>query len=267
MIMIELIPLLLTTSNAVTNNLAQKEITASHKTLGGFKSILQDEHDHYVYLLKKSNRFANIIANGQVSRRQANLANNTSYISSMAYSLPATCLTPTELINIQKGAIGKFQQQFGFEKNFPRAVVYGPPVFGGLGINQLYSTSICQKVETILCHLNLKTNLGSLFGLIINLIQCHSGQCQPIMSSKTLESYIPRNWFTTVREYLILIKSIVTIQSLWVPQLLRRHDRILMDAIISTNFTISEIQIFNNWRVYFKVSTLAEMCNAYGDSV
>jgi hypothetical protein len=91
--------------------------------------------------------------------------------------------------------------------------------------------------------------LGEIFSLIITLIQCHSGRSTPIMESKTLESYIPRNWFTPVREYLIQIQAKVPISELWVPHPLRRFDRILMDAIINTNFTGSEIQIFNNWRV------------------
>jgi hypothetical protein len=66
------------------------------------------------------------------------------------------------------------------------------------------------------------------------------------MVSTTLESYIPCNWFTTVREYIIQIKSCMTIQHLWVPKLLRHHDRILMDALMVTNITTSETQIFNN---------------------
>jgi hypothetical protein len=70
-------------------------------------------------LLKKSNTFATIIAQGQVNRRQALLAYNTIYISSMSYSLPSTCFTQKQLIDLQKGAIGKFLQQRGFEKNFP----------------------------------------------------------------------------------------------------------------------------------------------------
>jgi hypothetical protein len=86
-------PLILTTSHGIDQELHQKDISHSHKTLGVFKSILGDDHDHYVYLLEKNNRLASVIANGQVSRQQAQLAYNTSYISSMTYSLPATTMT------------------------------------------------------------------------------------------------------------------------------------------------------------------------------
>jgi hypothetical protein len=115
----------------------QKDISQSHKTLGVYKSICSDETDQITALQEKS---ANIVARlrcGQLNRRQAKMAYNCNYIPAMLYSLPATCLTDKQLYKVQRKAIGKLIQIMGFEEKFPRAAVFGPFNYGGIGLFKL----------------------------------------------------------------------------------------------------------------------------------
>jgi hypothetical protein len=66
------------------------------------------------------------------------------------YSLASMCMPEEKLNKIQQQAIGSFLQKMGYEKLFRRAAVYGPEEYGGLAIQQLYSTSMCQKIESII---------------------------------------------------------------------------------------------------------------------
>jgi hypothetical protein len=40
-----------------------------------------------------------------------------------------------------------------------------------------------------------------------------------------------------------------------------------MDEIINITFSPNDLQIFNNWRVFYKVSTISDMTNATGDII
>jgi hypothetical protein len=131
-----------------------------------------------------------MISKGQVNRRRARLAYNSSYVSSLAYSLASTRLNKTQINDIQCQAIGKFLQKFGFEKFFPRAATYGPTKYGGIGMTNLYSYSTCQKIETIIEHINSGTSLGEVIFLVLEWIQCHCGVQEPFLTSKRQFEYL-----------------------------------------------------------------------------
>jgi hypothetical protein len=61
------------------------------------------------------------------------------YIPSMSYSLPAMTLSEEKTHQIQKKASTKFIQVCGLAQSFPRAVLYGPEAFGGMGMKYLYT--------------------------------------------------------------------------------------------------------------------------------
>jgi hypothetical protein len=42
--------------------------------------------------------------------------------------------------------------------HFPRIVVYGSTKFGGLGVQHLYVESGCNKIQSMMCHIN--SNVG-----------------------------------------------------------------------------------------------------------
>jgi hypothetical protein len=140
--------------------LQQREVSKSHKTLGTYKCMNGDESDHITFLKTKSDEIAANASNGKFNRKQANLAYSTSYIPSMIYSLPAMCLKEKTIYDIQKRALYIFLQLIGYEGKFPRAVVFGPTQFGGLDFRQLFTESMCRKIEALTCHLNACSELG-----------------------------------------------------------------------------------------------------------
>ena len=66
-----------------------------------------------------------------------------------------------------------------------------------------------------------------------------------------------------MQECNICLKS----ESFWIPQLARHNDQFLMDAAIITNCGLKELQIINNWRVYFKALRLSDICDGYGKQI
>jgi hypothetical protein len=76
-----------------TNNIIQiqqKEIDKAHKTLGCFKCIDRNEAAEMIYLKTKSDAMVNMFENYGLTNKQAKLAYNLVYISSLKYGLPST---------------------------------------------------------------------------------------------------------------------------------------------------------------------------------
>jgi Reverse transcriptase (RNA-dependent DNA polymerase) len=247
--------------------LKQVETTTSHKTLGAMKCIFGPETAQIKHLQDKSNKFIKKAIGSQINRRMAKRAFSMCYIPSMLYSLVATCLKDKQINDIQQNATTTFIRLMGFEKCFPRAVVYGPKIFGGLGLPKLSVETNCNKLETIMCHLNNMTDLGEVIQLCMNLFQIHSGSCIPMMINDNEIDYIDQNWFDSVREFLLTIGARLIIHNTWVPQLLRDKDYTIMDRIHKANFSKTQRRQFNAWRLYFQINTIAEITNYTGDRI
>jgi hypothetical protein len=59
----------------------------------------------------------------------------------------------------------------------------------------------------------------------------------------------------------------VSISNLWKPTLLRQGDYVLMERILKLKITLQELTTANNWRLYFKVSTLSQITNYTGNKI
>jgi hypothetical protein len=210
----------------------QRDITDSHKTLGAYKTINGNETDHINFLRDKSDNMIELLGNGQLNRRQAKIAYNSNYIPSMAYSTPAMCISETSMYRVTMKATARFLQLLGIEKNFPRAAVFGPSQFGGIGLKQLYTESICSKVECLLCSINDSNKLGKIMQRVINWTQMLCGTEQPILESTIPISWVTNNWFMTIRDFLTKCEATIKIKHTWVPKLLRENDYVLMDKMI-----------------------------------
>jgi hypothetical protein len=127
-------------------------------------------------------------------RRQGRLAYRSRYIPSMLYSLPSMSYDENTTNKIQQPAIGKFLQVSGFEKNFPRAIAYGAKEYGGLDMPQLYVSSSCCKVQSIITHINANTTLGTLIIIVLNWLQLCCGITEKIINTRQQIQYVDYNW-------------------------------------------------------------------------
>jgi hypothetical protein len=225
------------------------------------------EDDHLKEMIKKSKEMGFKAINGQMNRRQGRLAYRSRYIPAMLYSLPAMSYDENTTNSIQQPAIGKFLQVSGFEKNFPRAITYGAKEYGGLAMPQLYVESSCCKVQSIITHINSKTDLGTLVIIVLNWMQLCCGITENILNTRKQIYYIEKNWIFSVKEFLNTVNAAINIKGIWTPKKRRVNDLILMDEIENYDMTKQEIRIFNNWRIFFQVLTVADIANQQGTHI
>jgi hypothetical protein len=58
--------------------------------------------------------------------------------------------------------------------------------------------STCNKIQSIMCHINDGSMLGEILQINLKWTQQHAGLSTPILE----KSYIQSNWFTQIREFL-----------------------------------------------------------------
>jgi hypothetical protein len=138
--------------------------------------------------------------------------------------------------------------------HFPRIVVYSPINYGGLGFKNLYVESSCNKLQSIMCHINNQTMLGKLFQINFNITQQHTGLSSPILETYQNISYIQKNWYMQIREFLWQTLSSIKIKNIWLPKLKRENDSMIMDKVNELEITVKNKRIFNNWRLYFQAT-------------
>ncbi len=255
------------TENNQTVTIQQKICTEAHKTLGVFKTIISDDKNQLQYLQNKSDTFANLVVSGHLSRRQALTAYSSIYIPSMLYSTSVCNHTAQDLQAVQTTAIQRFLPAMGYERTFPRAVVFAPLTFGGLGLSNLYVDSSIQKIYTILSHIRANTELGQQLQMILDWTQLIAGISIPILETKETLGYINNNWFIGVMGFLQSINGRVSIQNGWLPTKETLHDIILMDEVINLNLSKTDKKIFNNWRLFFQVISLSDILREDGNSI
>jgi hypothetical protein len=135
-------------STGETIEIVQKEVDESHKTLGVYKTIIGKEKNHMSYLQETNDAYAMKAATARLSRRQARVAYSSMlYMPAMLYSLTAMGYSDQALTTLQCKAVDKFLPAMGFERSFPRAVVYGPQLYGGLNIGHLYTDRVLHSQD------------------------------------------------------------------------------------------------------------------------
>jgi hypothetical protein len=175
----------------------QRNISESHKTLGTHKNISGDESVHIQSLRTKSDDMIAALGAGHLNRRQTKIAYNSNYIPSMIYSTPAMCIGEEDMYRITQKWIARFLQLLGIEKNYPRAAVFAPCKYGGIGLKHLYTASVCSKLESLVSNMNDGNTLGIIMRRVLNWIQKLCGTKDPILESNIRIPHV-YNWFMAV---------------------------------------------------------------------
>jgi hypothetical protein len=88
-----------------------------------------------------------MIKNYGLTHKQATLAYNLVYISSLKYGLPSTSLTYKKITEIHRYAVDKFISAMGIDHSTHRALIYGPSEYGGFGVRHLYTEMMGMKLD------------------------------------------------------------------------------------------------------------------------
>ena len=132
----------------------------------------------------------------------------------------------------------------GFNRHTSRAIVFGPPLLGGIGLVHRYAQQGSEGITHFLSHVRDVSDVGKMVLNTLSHLQFFSGQLigllenpQPLpvvrlRKEKNLYrwSHLGRGWLLSLRQFLFDINGRVILHQAWSPSLVRDNDIELMDA-------------------------------------
>ena len=234
------------------------------KTLGVFESPSGDYKHERQRLSDKAKNIARIIATHSLTRSEAHAVHRSYYIPSITYSFSVGGLSLQDSIRLQQPVISPLIQAHNFPKSMPREVVFGPTNRLGLGIRHLFTEQGAIKVTTILRTARSGSSRMKNLLIYISWAQHVTGISAHILQypNKPIPPIGNQQWLHTLREFLAINNFGIQLSGIRVVKTRRVNDTCLADKIALENRALATM--LNRCRLYLRVETLSDCCNANG---
>ena len=241
----------------------------AHLTLGVWKSPSGNLKQQFDHLVAKSKKWTTAMQSAPLTKDEALLSYSRIYIPSLRYGLGTCYFHANELLRIQRPAVNIILPKMGFNRHFPRPIVYGPPCLGALGLPCLIFEQGLQQLQFLGRHLRSPTSpLRSLFQLGVEWFRMLCGYTVCPLSCPHLSTHHVElaPWFRSLQSFLSTIHHSVEIPYLYLPQKLRELDVAIM-SLPQEGFSITELVLVNRCRLFLRVTTLSEISTDDGAKI
>jgi hypothetical protein len=125
----------------------------------------------------------------------------------------------------------------GITSNAPISVVYGTPMYGGIGLDHLAAVQSHGQLQYLLGHLICRDTTGQLIRMMMEFTQMEYG-CTGNVFEQSYKQYagaiIDENWITSIWAHLERCEATVKITGLWNPKYGRENDNAIMETITAS---------------------------------
>ena len=212
-------------------------------------------------------RFAIKVKKARFRRSCGEKVYSSLWIPRLRYISSVVGFTKKQCAQINNQVVLQCLPAAGYNRHFPREVVYGPARFGGMQWESLRLLQVIEKVKFFLCHLRREDKLGKLLQILLECVQLQSGLTESILDT-TLpwEMYVENNWLSSLKEGLNEVNgSILTHHKTPTPQ--RKYDRGLMDIFCRWNLKKKELDAINRCRIYLQVIFVSDVSDLDGTNI
>ena len=213
--------------------------------------------------LAYSRDFSQRLRGNNLSRRTGDLAYHSVWISKFRYSASVIGYSSNQLSVIQSAIIGACLSVAGYNRKFPRAVVYGPTRHGGMGWENIVGLALYEKLKILIGSIRLHDNLGKMIQIQLTWLQVFAGCSIPILQSTLALHYLPVSWLTNIHTQLVEHDIQVELTSGWLPSIQRNSDKVLMD-IVHAQIPRWAWEGINRCRLFLQVNTITDIATVDG---
>ena len=236
-----------------------RDATTSERYLGVRVGITGSMADEWDYRMKQSIAFSEVVKT-IASRKEAVVAYRSYYRPKFEYPLPVTTMSKTQLDSIERPSITALLSTMGYNRNFPRAVVFGPVQYGGIGLKSLYSQQGYLGIKWFIKTVREESRVTELLRTLVFTTQLEAGIGTHILSSsvhrKRILQYLTPTWLTHIITFLEEhgLNLLLDNQWGWLPNLQRQEDAYLMDIFLRKTpyYTVSELRSINRVRIFLQ---------------
>ena len=141
-------------------NIHQVSPTKGNRLLGVRISGTGNFSDEYGYRLQQSSEMAYKMRKAKLNRQEAYLVYITRYKPMVHYPLSITTFTKTQCKKIQTPFLNVLIPQLGLNRKTPRAVCFGPKIFGGLSLKNIEYDQVVRHIMLMRKHINNDDHIG-----------------------------------------------------------------------------------------------------------
>ena len=236
------------------------------KTLGTHQAATHCQKTQFHVLQKKATTLSRVLALSSCSANAAWLFYSSVFMKGIGYPLSVSRLTKAQLHALQGPMVSLTLNRMHFPKRTARVLVYGPRSHGGLELGSLATVQGAGKVILLLRHLRTPGQPHALILVVLNRFQYMAGVSYDIMQdTRSKLPHLEGIWIPSVREYLGEIQGSMQIAGTHIQPLERHGDQYIMDLVLASDqFKPVEVKFVNYCRLYLRVLTISDLCNASG---
>ena len=235
------------------------------RSLGVWKSKDLTSRAQLEKLQEKQEKFSRALLATQTTPYEALQLYRSVYYAQICYPLPSTSLQTQELQSLQSSAVNALLQKVKLPVTFPRAVVFAPTDRLGLGIPEIGFHQGYTKLQRLMSHLRLGTQLGTLMKIVLEWYQQQAGIQTSILRYLEDIDYVYCPWVAELRRFLRKARVWVDCPSLWVPGPQREGDECVMDKMRDKKDI--HLEQVNAVRIYHKIVYVSDIATLDGRAI
>ena len=252
--------------NGKVSNLQRLSVSEAKRTLGVRIAPDGNNGAEMKFLKSRVDDWAERIRTGHLPRHISWQSMNTTIMRSIMYPLPATTMTEEQCEKIMGPMLKAGLSSAGVVRTLPRALVYGPKYYQGLGIPCLYTQQEVDHIERILKFCQAKSNLtGQLIRQSVEATKLEIGFPGSLFSQSFAEigKLATATWATKTWQF--VSANGMRIEDKCGELLLsRERDKFLMPAFLAAGYEHDSLSRLNGCRLYLQVVSVAEIATGCG---
>ena len=246
----------------------QKDCREAHKTLGNHIAPTLSSKQQYKKQKESAVKLATRLGSQRFDSLDCRIALTGHINPSFGYVNPTSMYSYKEAMDIQRPITHALLPMLRFNQHTPLPVVYAPIDVGGIGIPHFYSMQGSTQVCMMIQHIRQQSPVGELLEMAVAWYQKNIGTSFAALEEPKLDlPHASGRWINSVREFLRKADGSIRIHGIRGIKKKRRNDVVLMDECLPLNLTPTEIRRINNVRLYLRVETLSDICNATGTEI
>jgi hypothetical protein len=177
----------------------------------------------------------------------------------------ATYISKADCEKIMRPFLNAGLSALGVVRTMPRAVVWGPMRYQGLGIRHLYTTQGVEHLLAILRHATHTTLSGKMLRTTIEEMQLEIGLPRSFLSYSHAQ-YGPlatRSWIAATWKFLS-DSRITVFDPFPKPELATPAVRFLMEGFFASGYRGVELRNLNHCRLHLHALRVSDLCTADG---
>jgi hypothetical protein len=140
-------------------------------------------------------------------------------------------------------------------------------LYGGEGLLDFYTEQGCSQTQVILAHLRFQKYLHNQIVSLLESFIIIAGITTPPLEAINLIMYVSSPWVLSLRTFLYQFNVTIKIPQLVLSNILSKHDQLIMIDCNLKQYTKSEQEMINCYRLLLQVNTLAKICNHQGNKI